>query len=106
MESLKGKNAIVTGAGKGLGKAISIALAQEGVNVALLGRTEKDLIDVAEELKQYNVKAAIAIADVSDIDAVNSAVAKLKGELGAIDILINNAGVGAFGKFMELEPAQ
>jgi len=106
MESLQGKNAIVTGAGKGLGKAISIALAQEGVNVALIGRTEKDLIDVTEGLKQYNVKTAIAIADVSDIDAVNSAVAKVKAELGAIDILVNNAGVGAFGKFMELEPAQ
>jgi 3-oxoacyl-[acyl-carrier protein] reductase len=106
MESLQGKNAIVTGAGKGLGKAIAIALAAEGVNVGLIGRTEKDLIGVAEELKTYKVKTSIAIADVSDIDAVNSAVAKVKTELGAIDILINNAGVGAFGKFMELEPAQ
>jgi 3-oxoacyl-[acyl-carrier protein] reductase len=106
MESLQGKNAIVTGAGKGLGRAISIALAQEGVNVALIGRTEKDLIAVAEELKAYNVKTAIAIADVSDIEAVNSSVESVKGNLGAIDILINNAGVGAFGKFMELEPAK
>jgi 3-oxoacyl-[acyl-carrier protein] reductase len=106
MQSLQGKNAIVTGAGKGLGKAISIALAQEGVNVALIGRTEKDLIAVAEELKAYNVKTAIAIADVSDIDAVNLAVESVKANLGTIDILINNAGVGAFGKFLELEPAK
>ncbi|RYG10995.1 MAG: 3-ketoacyl-ACP reductase, partial [Chitinophagaceae bacterium] len=106
MESLQGKNAIVTGAGKGLGKAVAIALAAEGVNVALLGRTESDLIQLAEELKTYHVKTAIAVADVSDIDAVNAAVTKLKAEIGLIDILINNAGVGAFGKFMELEPAK
>ncbi|WP_113651090.1 3-ketoacyl-ACP reductase [Pedobacter namyangjuensis] len=106
MESLQGKNALVTGAGKGLGKAIAIALAAEGVNIALLGRTESDLIKVADELKQYKVKTAFAIADVSDIDAVNSAVAQLKQDIGTIDILINNAGVGAFGKFMELEPAK
>ena len=59
MESLKGKNAIVTGAGKGLGKAISIALAQEGVNVALIGRTEKDLISVADELKKPFVNSVL-----------------------------------------------
>lgn len=106
MESLQEKNALVTGAGKGLGKAIAIALATEGVNIALLGRTESDLIKVADELKQYKVKTAFAIADVSDIDAVNSAVAQLKQDIGTIDILINNAGVGAFGKFMELEPAK
>lgn len=106
MESLKGKNAIITGAGKGLGKAIAIALAQEGVNVGLLGRTEKDLISLAEELKTYPVKVAMATADVADMDGVNSAVAKIKTDLGAIDILVNNAGVGAFGKFMEMEPAK
>lgn len=106
MESLQGKNALVTGAGKGLGKAIAIALAAEGANVALVGRTEADLIAVAKTLESYAVKTAIAVADVADIDAVNAAVAKVKSELGAIDILVNNAGVGSFGKFMELEPAQ
>ncbi len=106
MESINGKNALITGAGKGLGKAIAIALAQEGVNVGLVGRTEKDLISLAGELKTYNIKTAIAVADVADMEAVNTAVTKVKTELGAIDILINNAGVGAFGKFMELEPAK
>lgn len=106
MESLQGRNALITGAGKGLGKAIAIALAAEGVNVGLVGRTEVDLISLADELKIYNVKTAIAVADVSDIEAVNVAVAKVKTDLGAIDILVNNAGIGAFGKFMELEPAK
>lgn len=105
MESLKGKNALVTGAGKGIGRAIAIALAQEGVNVGVLARSENDLEKVAEELKAYGVKTSIATADVADINAVNAAINKIKSELGFIDILINNAGIGKFAKFLELEPA-
>lgn len=105
MESLKGKNALVTGAGKGIGRAIAIALAQEGVNVGLLARSENDLERVAEELKAFGVKTSIATADVADINAVNSAIDRIKSELGFIDILINNAGIGKFAKFLELEPA-
>ncbi|SHG99697.1 3-ketoacyl-ACP reductase [Pedobacter caeni] len=104
MESLKGKNAIITGAGKGIGRAMAIGLAQEGVNIGLVARTTSDLEKVAAELAQYGVKTAIATADVTDINAVNVAIASIKSSLGAIDILINNAGIGAFGSFMELEP--
>jgi len=106
MESLKGKNALITGAGKGIGRALAIALAQEGVNVGLVARTESDLQHLAEELKTFNVQIAIATADVSSIDSVNTAVAKVKSDLGVIDILINNAGTSTFGSFMELEPAR
>lgn len=106
MESLKGKNALVTGAGKGIGRAIAIALANEGVNVGLLARTEKDLQTVATEIGALGVKTAFAIADVSDMPSVNIAVEKIQNELGNIDILINNAGTGTFGKFLELEPAE
>ncbi|GGE60364.1 3-oxoacyl-[acyl-carrier protein] reductase [Pedobacter psychrotolerans] len=105
MENISGKNAIITGAGKGIGKAIATALAQEGVNVALVGRTKKHLDELAEELKQYNVKIAVATMDVSDIHSVNNAIELVKGELGFIEILINNAGVGKFGKFLEMEIA-
>jgi len=106
MESLKGKNALITGAGKGLGRAMAIALAHEGVNVGLMARTEADLQELAKEIESLNAKAVIAVADVSSIDSVNAAVAQIKSGLGVIDILINNAGVGAFGSFMELEPAK
>ncbi|MBB5636678.1 3-oxoacyl-[acyl-carrier protein] reductase [Pedobacter cryoconitis] len=106
MESLKGKSALITGAGKGIGRALAIALAQEGVNVGLIARTESDLQQVAEELKTFNVQVAVAMADVSSIDSVNTAVAKVKSDLGAIDILINNAGISSFGSFLELEPAR
>lgn len=106
MESLKGKIALITGAGKGIGRAVAIALANEGVNVGLIARTEKDLQSVAAEVKELGVKASIATADVSDINSVNIAVEKIQKELGNIDILINNAGTAAFGKFLELEPSE
>jgi 3-oxoacyl-[acyl-carrier protein] reductase len=105
MESLKNKVALVTGAGKGIGKAIALALASEGVHVALLSRTEKDLLSVATEINKLGVKSTIVTADVSKIEEVNAAVTKVQVELGPIDILINNAGIGTFGKFLELEPA-
>jgi 3-oxoacyl-[acyl-carrier protein] reductase len=104
MESLKGKVALVTGAGKGIGKAIAIALANEGVHVGLVARTEKDVKDVADEISKLGVMAAYATADVSIRAEVEAAVEKLNTELGNVDILINNAGTATFGNFLALEP--
>jgi 3-oxoacyl-[acyl-carrier protein] reductase len=104
MQSLKDKVALVTGAGKGIGKAIAIALAKEGAHVGLIARTEKDVKSVAEEIRALGVKAAFATADVRNRNEVETAVEKLGTELGNIDILINNAGTGTFGKFLELDP--
>ena len=104
MESLAGKVALVTGAGKGIGKAIAVALAQEGAHVGLVARTEKDIKAVAEEIAALGGKAAVATADVGDRSQVEAAVATLQRELGPVDILINNAGTATFGKFLELEP--
>ena len=103
-QSLKGKVAFVTGAGKGIGKATAIALAKEGVLVGLLARTETDLIEVANEIETLGVKAAYATADVSSLEQVDQAINKLTEELGSADILINNAGTGKFGSFLELDP--
>ncbi len=104
MESLEGKVALVTGAGKGIGRAIAIALANEGVHVGLLARTEKDLNEVAAELKSAGGTTCVVTADVSKITEVNAAVESVQRVLGPVDILINNAGVASFGKFMDLEP--
>lgn len=104
MESLQNKVALVTGAGKGIGKAIAIALAKEGVHVGLLARSESDLQKLAEEINALGVKTIIASADISNINAVNWAVEKVEATLGPIDILINNAGIGTFGKFLDLSP--
>ncbi|WP_207532740.1 3-ketoacyl-ACP reductase [Desertivirga arenae] len=104
MESLKDKIALVTGAGKGIGKAIAIALANEGAHVGLVARTASDIEAVAKEIEALGVKAAFATADISNREEVEAAVNKIQSELGNVDILINNAGTGTFGKFLELEP--
>jgi len=105
MESLQGKTALITGAGKGIGKAIALAFAAEGVNLAILSRTEADLQQVAKEAAAINgtLKVAYATADVSSYASVSEVVARLKETVGDIDILVNNAGIGRFGSFLELE---
>jgi len=105
MTDLKNKNALITGAGKGIGKAIALALAKEGVNVILLARTQADVDQLALETSALGVKSLALSADVSDMNAVNEAVEKALSEFKTIDILINNAGIGSFGKFLELEPS-
>ncbi|WP_138419699.1 3-ketoacyl-ACP reductase [Aquibacillus sediminis] len=104
MQSLKGKTALITGAGRGIGKATAIALAKEGVNIGLVGRTMENIEKVGEELKQYDVNISAATADVSDNEAVTHAVEHIQSDLGQVDILINNAGVAKFGGFLDLEP--
>ena len=107
MENLTGKTALVTGAGKGIGRAIALSLAQEGVRVALLARTEKDLQAVAQEIEKLGGPAAVVVtADVADRADVEKAVSTALGELGTIDILINNAGIGTFAKILDMEPAE
>jgi 3-oxoacyl-[acyl-carrier protein] reductase len=104
MNDLKNKNALITGAGKGIGKAVAIALAKEGVNVILIARTQEEIDSVAAKARSLRVKALAIAADVADINSVNAAVEKALAEFKTIDILINNAGIAAFGKFLELEP--
>lgn len=105
MNDLKNKNALITGAGKGIGKTVAIALAKEGVNVILLARTQSEIDEVAKESSAFGVKSLAITADVANINSVNSAVEKALAEFKTIDILINNAGIAAFGNFLELEPA-
>src|SRR5690606_6774431 len=104
--SLKGKKAIITGAGKGIGRAVAIALAKEGVHLGLIARTEENLKNVAKEVEGENITVSIATADVSSNDQVNKAVTKLQNELGNVDILINNAGIAKFGKFLDLDVSE
>lgn len=106
MQSLKNKNALITGAGKGIGKAVALALAAEGTNVILLARTTADLEQTAKEAQAFGIKTLTLTADIADINSVNQAVEKALAEFKTIDILINNAGVGKFGKFLELTPEE
>ena len=103
-QTIKGKIAYITGASSGIGRATALQLASEGVHVGLIARTESKLKEVAKEAESYGVKAIVAPANIAEIEEVNKAVDHLKNELGSADILINNAGMGRYGSFLEIEP--
>jgi 3-oxoacyl-[acyl-carrier protein] reductase len=106
MNSLTGKTALITGAGRGIGRATAIALAKEGVHIGMIGLSMDNLEKVSAELVQYGVTVSAATADVSDLTSVTNAVEHIKTDLGSIDILINNAGIAKFGGFLELSPEE
>lgn len=97
MISLQGKTAIITGGGRGLGKAVALQLAQEGVNIGITGRNEETLKATIEEIKQLGVTAAYVVFNVENEEEAKAGIDKLVKELGGVDILVNNAGVGQFG---------
>lgn len=90
--SLNGQVAIVTGAGKGIGKACALALAQSGADVALTARTQADLDAVAGEIHALGRRAITVAGDISDEATMDALVARTVAELGRLTILINNAG--------------
>src|SRR3954463_12933109 len=93
-ESLHGKTALITGASKGLGKAIARALADAGATVALVSRDELKLYDTAKEIRAAGGRAEIFVADVTDEEQVARVRDKLAALLGpSIHILVNNAGI-------------
>lgn len=103
---LTNKTAIITGAGKGIGRSIAIALAKEGVNLGLIARTATDLESLQNSLQtEYSVKVFMATADISIRQEAEAAVLKFQEQLGSVDILINNAGIAQFGTLMDMEPS-
>jgi 3-oxoacyl-[acyl-carrier protein] reductase len=90
---LKGKNAIVTGSSRGVGKAIALALSAEGANVAIGDIRDQEAERVAQECQKFGVKAVVIKTDLSQPDDCISLVNKAEEVLGPIDILINNAGL-------------
>ena len=89
---LDGKSALVTGAGKGIGKGIALAFAKAGANVALVARTKDDLEAVANEVRAMGRNAVAVPADVTEIDGLEDVVGQTVHSLGGLDILVNNAG--------------
>src|SRR5256885_4865560 len=92
MFSLEGKKALVTGGGRGIGRAIALAFAREGADVALAARSRDELEAVAGEIRSLGRKAPVHMVDLANTDEAVSMVNAAAGELGSLDILVNNAG--------------
>ena len=104
---LTGRTAIVTGAGRGFGQAIAARLAAEGAQVALLARTEEQIEAAAAAIREDGGEALAVACDVTDPASLEAAVSQAEDRLGAVDILVSNAGVaGPFGPIWQVDPGQ
>ncbi len=100
---LDGKNAFVTGASRGIGRSIAVALAGAGADVALVARSEHGLAETAADITALGRKAFVIPADVTSVDAVDAAVATAIEQLGQVDVVVNNAGGSNFmAAFLDL----
>lgn len=99
--SLRDKVALVTGAGKGLGKSMALALSESGAHVAVVSRTRSDIEATAREIQENGVKSIPIVADVTRQEEVTRMVEKVLSELKTIDILVNNVGTYVFGRCLE-----
>jgi 3-oxoacyl-[acyl-carrier protein] reductase len=105
-QTLKGKVAFITGAGRGIGKATAIALAKEGVNLGIMATTESNLRDVASVVEGLGVKVAYSAVDVSSLEQVQQAIERITNQIGKADILINCAGVSKFATLLDMDPEE
>ena len=91
--SLEGKAAIVTGAGRGIGKGIALTLAEAGADVTVAARTVEQIEGTAEEIRKLGRRALAVPTDVTKKDQIENVVEQTVSEFGKIDILVNNAGI-------------
>lgn len=99
---LEGKNAIITGAGRGIGRAIAEAFAAQGCNIAALARSENEIEETAALVRALGVRAVAVKCDVTQAGSVAAAFAAAESFLGPVDILVNNAGMARFKPFASL----
>ncbi|MFQ5649686.1 MAG: SDR family oxidoreductase [bacterium] len=99
---IKNKVALITGAGRGIGRALAIELAKEGANLALVSRTMKRLQNVAREIGDMGRKAFPFEADVTRESLLKEIIKQTVQKFGGLDILVNNAGIGRFGRVESL----
>jgi 3-oxoacyl-[acyl-carrier protein] reductase len=102
MSSLTGSVAIITGASKGIGKAVAVMLARQGVKVVLAARNSEMLTAVEQEITGAGGTALVIPTDITSEHAVEHLIGETRKQFGSIDILINNAGVGIFSNITEM----
>src|SRR6059036_2776563 len=102
MSQLANQIAVVTGAGRGIGRAIALKFASEEADVVCVSRTAENSEKIANELRALGRKAWAHAVDVADATAVAAAGAKILAEAGRVDILVNNAGVTRDGLLMRM----
>ena len=106
MQDLRGKKALVTGAARGIGRAIAIALAKEGVALWLIDIDPLQLSATAGEARRHGVEAVDWICDLADSSAITLAVRQLLIRWNKLDILVNNAGIAYFGPTRDMTEAE
>jgi len=102
MKKLEGKKAIVTGGGRGIGRAIALAMAEEGCDIAVVSRTRGEIDRLAGEINMFGSMGLAIQADISEPPDVEHIVHKTLNNFGRIDILVNNAGIAIFKPFLDL----
>ena len=103
--TLKGKVALVTGGGRGIGREIALAFAREGLAVAVAARTLSQVDDAAQAVRALGAKALALQLDVTDAAGTAPAVKAVTDALGPIDVLVNNAGIALSAPFVKTDPA-
>jgi short-subunit dehydrogenase len=101
---LRGLRVAVTGASGGIGEALSVELASRGARLLITGRREERLSLLTARLRSTGNKAVSVIGDVTDDSVRRAIVEQARSQFGGLDVLVNNAGVGAFGRFDEVDP--
>ena len=103
--NFNGKTALITGAGRGIGKTIAVKLAESGLDIAIADMNPVS-DDVVREIEEYGTKCLAFQLDVTDVESVDSVVKKIIDETGGIHILVNNAGITKDNLFMRMKPEQ
>jgi NADP-dependent 3-hydroxy acid dehydrogenase YdfG len=107
MNNINGKIALITGGSKGIGKGVAIELLENGLHVAVTGRSEKSLSQLVDDLKgKYGEKIMGIVADVRSLKEQERAIHKIHEKWGSVDIVIANAGIGHFASIEDLTSEQ